>query len=208
MRHTLTAIVAASLAAGYRAPDADASGGAEARQSIVIQGYDFTIPAPYGEGHTLTANEASALNQLYAENIRNNSAARIKAAKAAAEEAGAEFSLDTAMVGEGEDAVTLRAAIEDYAATYEFGARRTSTKEPVDPIQREAFRIAKEVVSAKLASKGVKQKDLGEGVYDQYVQSVVGQEKVQKLAAKRVADREKLQGEDFDLDIDSGSTEG
>jgi hypothetical protein len=183
------------------ATDTAAAAGAstESRQSIVIQGYDFTIPAPYGEGHTLTANEASALNQLYAENVRNNSASRIKAAKEAAEKAGTEFSLDTSMVGEGDDAVTLRASIEEYAANYEFGARRTSTKEPVDPVQREAFRIAKEVVSKQLSDKGIKQKDLADGVYDSHVESVSKLDKVQRLAAKRVKEREGLLGEDFDL---------
>lgn len=199
-RTTRAAALIAGLSA-VRAPETDAgSAGTSATQSIVIQGFDFTIPAPYAEGHPLTANEASALNQLYAENVRNNSASRIKAAREAAEKAGAEFSLDTSMVGEGDDAVTLRASIEDYASTYEFGARRTSTKEPVDPVQREAFRIAKEVVAGQLASKGIKQKDLAEGVYDQHVETVSKMEKVQKLAAKRVKEREALASDgEFDL---------
>lgn len=201
MLRTNLMLAHASAAAVLLATDAAAASATpgEARQSIVIQGYDFTIPAPYGEGHALTANEAAALNQLYAENVRNNSASRIKAAKTAAEEAGSEFSLDTSMVGEGDDAVTLRASIEEYAANYEFGARRTSTKEPVDPVQREAFRIAKELVSTQLSSKGVKIKDLAEGVYDQHVSTVAAMEKVQKLAAKRVKEREALAGEDIDL---------
>lgn len=182
-----------------------------ARQSIVIQGFDFTIPAPYAEGAVLNANEASALNQLYAENVRNNSASRIKAAKEAAEAAGAEFSLDTSMVGEGDDAITLRQAIEDYAANYEFGARRTSTKEPVDPVQREAQRIAKEVLGTQLSAKGIKIKDLAEGVYDAQVANIMGMDKVQKLAQKRVKEREQLAGEDLDLgdlETKSGEAEG
>lgn len=208
-----TSLAAIALLSGAlsatRAPDADAAGSTEARQNIVIQGYDFVIPAPYSEGAVLNANEASALNQLYAENVRNNSASRIKAAKEAAEKAGTEFSLDTSMVGEGDDAVSLRAAIEEYAATYEFGARRTSTKEPVDPVQREAYRIAKEVVGTQLSAKGIKQKDLAEGVYDQHVEQVSKLDKVQKLAAKRVKEREGLLGEDFDLgDIATKPAEG
>lgn len=196
---TLMSYAAASALASF-ATDAAAESGSDARrQAIVIQGYDFTIPAPFAEGHPLTANEAAAMNQLYAENVRNNSASRIKAAVKAAEEAGTEFSLDTTMVGEGEDAVTLRASIEDYAENYEFGARRTSTREPVDPVQREALRIAKDVASQQLASKGVKQKDLAEGVYDELLAKIVGMDKVQKLAAKRVKEREGLSGEDFDL---------
>lgn len=196
-------LLATGLMAGNVAFAADTDNGtsaAPASQSIVIQGFDFTIPAPYSEGAVLTANEASALNQLYAENVRNNSASRIKSAKEVAEKAGVEFSLDTTLVGEGDDAVTLRASIEDYAANYEFGARRTSSKEPVDPIQREAFRIAKEVVGGQLAAKSIKIKDLAEGVYDQHIESVAKMEKVQKLAAKRVKEREALANDgEFDL---------
>ncbi len=45
---------------------------------ITIQGANFNAPQPYDEGHVLTVNEASALNQVFAENLRNNFAARIK----------------------------------------------------------------------------------------------------------------------------------
>lgn len=196
---TLLSAASASVFAALASDDASAGGSESARQSIVIQGYDFTISAPYTEGHVLTANEAAALNQLRAENVRNNSASRIKAAIKAAEEAGVEFSLDTSMVGEGDEAVTLRQSIEDYAENYEFGARRTSTREPVDPVQREALRIAKEVAATQLASKGIKQKDLAEGVYDELLGKILGMEKVQKLAAKRVKEREGLVGDEFDL---------
>lgn len=34
--------------------------------------YSFLVGSPFAEGHKLTANEAEALNQLRAENIRNN----------------------------------------------------------------------------------------------------------------------------------------
>jgi hypothetical protein len=183
-----------------RASDSDAGTAGASTQAIVIQSYDFTIPAPYAEGHALNANEAAALNQLYAENVRNNSASRIKAAREAVEKEGGEFSLDTYMVGEGDAAVTLRQSIEDYAANYEFGARRTSTREPVDPIQREAQRIAKELVSQQLGAKGIKIKDLADGVYDQHVAAVAANERVQKLATKRVKEREELaKAGDFDL---------
>lgn len=199
-RNIMLAHALASIAMTARASDdAVASGTTTGTQAIVIQGYDFTIPAPYGEGHALTANEAAAMNQLYAENIRNNSASKIKTAKAEAEKAGVEFSVDTFMVGEGDEAVTLRAAIDEYAANYEFGARRTSSKEPVDPIQREAYRIAKEVVNSQLAAKGIKQKNLAEGVYDDTVERVKGSDRVQKLAAKRVKEREALAGDELDI---------
>lgn len=165
-------------------------------QTVTIQGFEFSIPARYAEGHTLTANEASAMNQLFAENVRNNAASKIKKAKAEAEEANVEFSLDA---DRGEDAGTLRQEIQAYAESYEFGARVARASEPVDPVQKEAYRIAVELVNGKLREGGVKKKDLADGVFDETVEKVMAGEKVQKLAAKRVKEREALAAEDFDI---------
>ena len=42
------------------------------RVAVTIAGAEFTVPAPFAEGHTLTAGEAAALNQLTRENVRNS----------------------------------------------------------------------------------------------------------------------------------------
>lgn len=39
---------------------------------IRIKGYTFSLASPFSEGHSLTAGEAQALNDLRAENIQNN----------------------------------------------------------------------------------------------------------------------------------------
>lgn len=39
---------------------------------VRIKGYTFSLAAPYSEGHSLTAGEAQALNDLRTENIQNN----------------------------------------------------------------------------------------------------------------------------------------
>ena len=51
------------------------------RQRLLIQGVKFTIASPYAEGYKLKPNEASAMNQLLAENIRNNLASTVRNAK-------------------------------------------------------------------------------------------------------------------------------
>ena len=168
---------------------------AAATQTVTIQGNEFSIPARYAEGHVLTVNEASAMNQLVAENVRNNAASKIKKAIAEANEAGVEFSLDAARDGD----VTLRQEIQAYAESYEFGARATRSAEPVDPVQKEAYRIAVELVNGKLRDGGIKKKDLGEGVFDDTVTKAMANEKIQKLAKKRVAEREALASEDIDV---------
>ena len=51
------------------------------RQELKIQGTVFTIDSPYSEGYQLKANEAAAMNQLLGENVRNNLAGLVRAAK-------------------------------------------------------------------------------------------------------------------------------
>jgi len=59
------------------------------RKEITIKDELFTVPVPYTAGHVLSENEANALNQTYHENLRNNFAGVVTAAKKAAEESGA-----------------------------------------------------------------------------------------------------------------------
>ena len=161
----------------------------DGRQTITIQGFEFEIPAPYAAGHQLTDNEASAFNQLFAENVRNNSAGGIKAATEAATEAGnpiTQESLGDFKIGEGDTAKSILDTVSDYAENYEFGARRTRTaSEPVDPVQREAHRIAVDAVRQALKDKGIKQKSLPEGKFDEMVKKFAATDGVQKEAKRR-----------------------
>ena len=49
-------------------------------KEITIAGQTFAVLQPYAEGHTITEAEAKALNQVRAENVRNNMAGKVKAA--------------------------------------------------------------------------------------------------------------------------------
>lgn len=121
---------------------------------ITIQKFVFQAPAPYSAGiHELTAGEASALNRVLAENLRNNFAPTIKKAT----EGGAVL-----------DADDLQAKFAAYAASYAFASGRAS-KSIVDPVEKEAHRIAKEHVTTALKNKGFNMKNLPEGAIAKYV---------------------------------------
>ena len=110
--------------------------------TITIAGDLFTIPQPYSEGHVLSANEASALNQTFAENIRNNMATKAKALK----ETGAY------------DKEVFAGTVADYADEYEFGVR-TGGGRTGDPIMAEAMDITRELVRKALQRQGKSLKD-------------------------------------------------
>lgn len=187
----------------------DAAAGAAAAtklQNIKIQGFEFQVPAPYAAGHVLTDNEASALNQTYAENVRNNNAGKIKAAQEAAEKMTppGEFDIDSINGIKGTAATegntkTLRQLIDEAAATYVFGARVARSSEPVDPVEREAHRIAVDVVNTALRDKNIKKTSLAEGQYDAAVKAYASQEGTVKEAKRRVAERAKIGAQTLDL---------
>jgi hypothetical protein len=165
---------------------------------ITIQGHEFEFgAAKYAEGHVVTANEANALNQVRLENIRNNTAAKIKKA---ADEAGVEPSAVNLDAQFGDEAgATLRSVIQAYADNYEFGARAVARAEPIDPIEREAMKIAKETVRKALSAAGHKIKDLDpekvQGLYDAYA----AKEETLKEAKRRVKLAESIGAEAVDL---------
>lgn len=169
-------------------------------KNVTISGETFQIAAPYEAGHQLNEAEASVLNQTFLENIRNNAAGRIKAAKEVAEKAGAQFSLDTPIGGEGEDSgKTLRQIITEYASNYEFGVRTGRTAEPVDPVEREARVIAREAIGAKLRANGVKRKDVSEEAYEDALAKYSKMPVIIKEAQRRVKVRAEIGLDELDL---------
>jgi hypothetical protein len=112
-------------------------------KNITISGKVFEVPAPYTEGHQLTAGEASQLNQVYHENVRNNLAADIK------------DSIDKGTFDQG----TWQLKVTEYANEYEMGVRRAGGPRIVDPVAREALRLAVDKLSATLREQGKKPSD-------------------------------------------------
>ena len=102
---------------------------------ITIAGKEFEVSQPFAEGHALTAGEARAMNQVFAENIRNNMAMKVKA--------GADQSVVT-----------------EYANSYVFSiASGAGSAVRLDPVEREALRLAKDLLKARLGESGRKFSD-------------------------------------------------
>lgn len=135
----------------------------DATPTLTIQGLIFPLRIPYAEGHVLLANEAAALNNLRGENLRNNFAAKIKTIlepKDGPKRVVADLT--------DEEKTSLLTDFVAYDTTYTLSGKRTA-KAPVDPVEREATRMAKEMVEAALRKKGIEKKALADGQFDTYV---------------------------------------
>lgn len=152
-------------------------------EQITIQGFEFDVPSPFAEGHVLTAGQASALNQVFHENIRNNFAGKIKKKKEA---------------NETLDAAVLQTEVTAYAESYEFGVRTSGgTRAVADPVKREALNLAKETLKAALRSKGKSLKEVGgvEWLNEKAEELVKTRPVFMEQAKERVASLQSLAGE-------------
>jgi len=165
-------------------------------KEITIAGQTFTVLQPYAAGHAITEAEAKALNQVRAENVRNNMASKVKAAVEG-----------TAKEGEP-TADTIAAAVAAYDAAYIFNlASVGGGKRPTDPVEVEALRIARDqfatfAASKKLTVKAIKEAK-GEDWYLEKIAALAERDDVVKEAKRRVKAREAsaesaLEGLDLD----------
>lgn len=164
-------------------------------KTITVQGEQFEVSQPYAAGHTCTEAEAKALNQVRAENIANNMRSKVKAA------------LDG---GEGAPSLdSVRSDFAKYDSEYEFtlasvGGGRT----PVDPVEREARKIARELLKDHLAKTGQgkiteleKNEEAKEKIAAKIAEIASSNEQVLDLAKKRVKEQEKLKKAMADVSI-------
>jgi hypothetical protein len=164
------------------------------RDQITIAEETFFIPQPYAEGHVLTSNEAGALNQLFAENVRNNLASKVKAAK----EADA-FDHDTFQAE----------VVDDYTSKYEFGVRTGGGGRIGDPVQAEAIDIARDMVRDALRKKGYKLADVKAAQITELAKNVLAKgdatsEAIMTQARQRVEARRAI----ADIELDSLEVDG
>jgi len=152
-------------------------------KEITIAGQTFSVSQPYEAGHAITEAEAKALNQVRAENVRNNMASKVKAA-----------SDGTAKEGEP-TAATIAAAVAAYDAAYIFnlasvgGGRKSS-----DPVEVEALRIARGTfadwaTSKKTTVKAVKER-IGDDAYEAKLAEIAERADIVKEAKRRVKARQ------------------
>jgi hypothetical protein len=148
-------------------------------KEITIAGVTFSVSQPYSAGHVITEAEAKALNQVRAENIRNNMASKVKAAMEG-----------TAKEGEP-TRDTIAQAVAEYDASYVFTlASVGGGKRPSDPVEVEALRIARGIfsdfcASKKLTVKAVRER-IGEEVYEAKLAEIAERPDVVKEAKRRV----------------------
>lgn len=147
-----------------------------ATKDIIIQGETFPISVPYAEGHPLTAVEARVLNQTYCENIRNNMAGAIKKAK---EE-------------DKYDAKAMAKTVADYDAAYTFATGGGAVRRTIDPIEKEARSIARNLITSQLKAAGKKMKDQAKDKVQALIAKWAEHPKVLAAAKKVVKEREEL----------------
>lgn len=163
-----------------------------ADKTVTIAGLEFTLPSPYAEGHPLSAVEAKVLNQTWHENVRNNTAKYVKEA-----------------VEKGVAQDEIAANVAKYAGEYTFSTPGTGgTRRVMDPVEREARAIARENLKAVLAQQGRKIKDVDPEKLEAAIEQVLARNPdIQKLAAKRVKERQKVAEVDIgDLDLGAAAT--
>lgn len=148
----------------------------------IIDGISFEISQPYAAGHTLTEVEAKVLNQVRSENIGNNLRAQVKDFKEKGKES------------------ELSALVKEYDEAYVFTtAGDGSGRKTLDPIEREARAIAKDVIKAELAKQGRNLKTVPEGLtaeqwaekLEENIEKIATNETVLKAARKAVEDKRK-----------------
>ena len=156
-------------------------------KTISTQKVTVEVAAPYEAGHACTEAEAKALNQVRAENVRNNTR---KAVMEAIEAAGSPEAATS----------TVQKLIADYDAGYEFtlasvggggGAR-------LDPLTKECRSIARNFIAGKIKEAGLSQKDYleknGENAIKDKIIEFSEHPKIVAAAKKALADREKMDG--------------
>lgn len=114
-------------------------------------GIAINVPQPYAEGHVLSALEADKLNHVLADSIRTSLMSKLKRLPDADAAVGADF--------------------QSYADSYSFVVR--SPKSTVDPITKEAMKIAKEQVFAAIRRKGGNPTDYSADQIAEYVSKVL-----------------------------------
>lgn len=159
-------------------------------EQITIAGHTFNVPVRYEEGHELTAGEASALNQTYHENIRNNFAKKVKDA------------------GETADLSALQTELSAYADSYQFGVRTSGGTVSRDPVMSEAMRIAKKQIGDLIRAKGGKVSDYEASAINDAAKALLSKpqgEAILAVARQRVEEQKSLASEGLG-DILSGLT--
>jgi len=148
------------------------------KKQITIAGHTFEVATPFAEGHVCSEAEARALNQTRCENIRNNMA---KVVKDATDEGG-----------QLANAEEIAFKVSEYDNEYAFTIGNTGAgRATMDPIEKEARKIARELITTALKTAGRKVSDIDKEKLATAIALKAEDETIVKLAKKRIADRGK-----------------
>lgn len=137
-------------------------------EQITIAGATYNVPLRYEEGHELTAGEASALNQTFHENIRNNLAKQQK------------------------DGTLTQEIVDKYAAEYAFGVRSGGGVSR-DPVMSEAMRMAKAKLSEALKAAGRKPSEVDSAAFTAAAKALIERDPtIIETAKENVARRQAI----------------
>lgn len=153
-------------------------------KSKLICGTAFEITQPYDAGHVLTEAEAKTLNQVRSENIGNNLRDKIK---------------ELLEKGDTQGAVDL-VAEKDMYYVFTLTSSGGGTSRKLDPVEREARAIAKDIIKAHLDKTGRKINKAPDGEtaeswaekIESHIEAQMAREEVLKEAKKRVASKQKV----------------
>jgi len=149
-------------------------------KTITIAGVPFDVTTPFAEGHACSEAEARALNQTRCENIRNNMAKVVK-----------ENQDDEGQISD-EAMAALVAKVTEYDTAYVFTIGNTGTsRTAMDPVEKMARKIAREVIAAALSEAGRKITDVDKEKLATAVALKAEDPAIVKLATRRIADRSK-----------------
>ncbi len=181
------------------------------KQRLTIQGVDFEIDSPYSEGYKLKSNEASAMNQLLAENVRNNLASIVRNAKLKAagwDDAKIKASKVEQMTPAAEgvtlsddEIADLQSQIDEYVTSYEFGVRTGRARSPFEKAIED---IVTEMLDKALKANGFSPSKMlkeDRSKYDALYTRVLeaNKEEVEKAAQARIDSLSGLQIKGFDV---------
>lgn len=169
---------------------------------ITIQGLTFSYPRPYTAGTIeLTEGEASQLNQVLGENLRNNYAAKIRAHIEEYRKAN-NLPEDQEIGADVLDKDQLDTEFAELAEKYEFGVRQSSgvARAPADPVGKEAHRIAWDRVKAALTKKGIKLDSVSKEQKAGFISQVLDKyPEIREEAQRRVNEAASIAVEDLEL---------
>ncbi len=142
-------------------------------KKLTIAEQTFNVNEPYQAGHTITEIEAKVLNQTRAENVGNNLRTTIKEA-----------------LEKGKSHDEMQEIVAKYDGEYDF-SKGGSNRVVLDPLEKEARKVAREYIKDYLAEQGRKLKEVEDEALEAEIDRIAQNDQVLELAKERLAAKQK-----------------